>query len=174
MTSATFDWLLKDAKDTDRHRFFVEKSINVMDRFFDDTVLQRWAKHWNDVNRTTRDAKPDLEVRFESMKEDQATVLKNIFQLLSLDDSDEIAQRAVSESSFEKATGRQPGEQQATSKTRNGIVGDWKNYFTRADGELFNQLAGTELARFDYAENSDWIQTLPEKLGREQNEVPSE
>ena len=174
VTSATFDWLLMDAKGTDRHRFFVEKSLNVMDRFFDDAVLQRWAKHWNDVNQTTRDAKPDLEVRFETMKEDQATVLKNIFQLLSLDTSDEIAQQAVSESSFEKATGRQPGEQQATSKTRNGIVGDWKNYFTRADGELFNQLAGTELARFDYAENSDWIQTLPEKLGREQNEVPSE
>jgi len=174
VTSSTFDWLLKDAHDTDRHRFFVEKSINVLDRFFDNSVLQRWAQHWNNVNRTTRHAKPDLEVRFETMKEDQPTVLKSIVQLLSLDDSDEIAQQATAKSSFEKATGRQPGEQQATAKTRNGVVGDWKNYFTQADGELFNKFAGKELIEFGYAKNGDWIDALPEKLGLQQNEVPSE
>ena len=171
VTSATFDWLLMDANDTDRYRFFVEKSLGMIDRFFDDDVMQRWAKHWNDVNRTTRAAMPDLEVRFEAMKEDQPAVLKNIFQLLSLDDSDAIAQHAAAKSSFEKTTGRQPGDQQATAKTRNGIVGDWRKYFTQTDGDLFNELAGDELVKFGYAENSDWIKTLPEKLGLQQNEV---
>ena len=61
-------------------------------------------------------------------------------------------------------SGRPPGEEDPTAKARKGIVGDWKNYFTLADGELFDALAGEQMAAAGYEQNSDWVKHLPHQL----------
>lgn len=173
VTSATFDWLLKDAAGTARHKFFVENEEVSLDRFFDDEVLRRWSKHWSEVNRHVKLARPDLEVRYESMKSDNASVLKTIFSQLGLDATDEIVTNAVEKSSFEQSTGRNPGQQIATAKARKGIVGDWQQYFTQADGKLFQEIAGSELVEFGYAEDESWNEELPDKLSLKNSESPN-
>lgn len=170
VTSATFDWLLKDADGTARHKFFVKNERMKLDRFFDDDVLRRWAKHWSEINRHVKQAQPDLEVRYESMKSDNAAVLKTIFQKLGLDVSDKILNAAVEQSSFAQTTGRDPGHEVATAKARKGIVGDWKQYFTSADAILFQELAGRELIEFGYAENENWNEGLPDNLSLKNSE----
>ena len=47
---------------------------------------------------------------------------------------------------------------------RKGIVGDWKNYFTRRDGQLFQQIAGDQLCALGYVQDESWIDLLPEQL----------
>lgn len=170
VTSATFDWLLKDAAGTDRHKHFVENENVPLPRFFDDDVLRRWAEHWSNVNQHVKSAGPDLEIWYESMISDNASVLKSVFDMLGLSTSDEILDAAVQQSSFASSTGRNPGEAIATAKTRKGVIGDWKNYFTRADGVLFQEIAGRELIEFGYEENGNWTEGLPDKLSLEENE----
>lgn len=71
----------------------------------------------------------------------------------------------IDENSFVKAThGRPPGTMLAGSATRNGVQGDWKNYFTRRDGEIFLEITGTLLSEIGYERNTEWIENLPKQL----------
>jgi hypothetical protein len=98
------------------------------------------------------------------MKTDLAGELTKLLTAVGAEISPEILQRCVDEVTFEKMTGRPAGSEKPTAKARKGIVGDWKNYFTRADGELFDQLAGQQLLAMGYEINHDWINGLPEEL----------
>ena len=47
---------------------------------------------------------------------------------------------------------------------RKGEIGDWKNYFTRRDGQMFHELAGNQLLAAGYATDARWFETLPDEL----------
>lgn len=47
---------------------------------------------------------------------------------------------------------------------RKGIVGDWRNHFTRKDAELLWKYAGETMFRFGYALDDSWVDKCPEKL----------
>ncbi len=165
VTSGTFDWLLKDAAGTLRHQFFVEKKSGTkLTRFFDDIVLEKWAKNWVETIDAFHDADADLQIRYESMIEDQPSVLGKIFRLLEVEGSSETAVSCADAVTFEKATGRSSGDGQPTAKARKGIVGDWKNYFTQQDGELFNAIAGQQLVALGYQNDPSWVEELPAHL----------
>ncbi len=53
--------------------------------------------------------------------------------------------------SFENLTGRTRGQEQASSKFRKGLPGDWKNHFTPAVERRFRELAGDLPERLGYA-----------------------
>ena len=77
----------------------------------------------------------------------------------------EIIAQCIERATFEKMSGRAVGDENAPlADARKGISGDWKNYFTRKDGELFDELAGQLLIDLGYENNRDWIQTLPDEL----------
>jgi hypothetical protein len=61
--------------------------------------------------------------------------------------------------------GRSQGENAAGEHVRKGVSGDWRNWFTRRDGELFEAIAGEDLRRWGYASSPDWWRSLPETLG---------
>ena len=90
--------------------------------------------------------------------------LTKIFEALGVDSSAEIAQQCADASTFERMSGRPPGQEEPTAKARKGIVGDWKNYFTLADGELFDALAGEQMQKMGYEPNCDWVKELPMRL----------
>lgn len=67
------------------------------------------------------------------------------------------AQEIVDKYSFEKLSGRKPGEENINSFMRKGIVGDWKNYFSQESSEIFDYYAGTALIKLGYENNRNWI-----------------
>ena len=165
LTSGTFDWLLKDAEGTDRHDFYFNPIPGMrLERFFDANVIKKWAANWCESIDPFDDLLPDVQVTYEEMKEDMPAALTKVFDAIGVTISDEITQQCTEASTFERMSGRSPGQQDPTAKARKGIVGDWKNYFTLADGELFDALAGDQMQKMGYELNSDWLKPLPLKL----------
>ena len=164
-TSGTFDWLHLDAAGTERHAFFVEQVPGLrLTRFFDDRAIQQWATDWRDMADAFDRHPPDLVTRYESLKADHGQELQRIFQLLQVDSSPGIIDSCVAATTFRQATGREAGEERPLEKARKGIAGDWKNYFTRRDGELFQQIAGEQLLALGYVPDETWVDSLPAEL----------
>lgn len=63
----------------------------------------------------------------------------------------------VEEFSFHKQSGRAVGVESKGSFMRKGIVGDWKNYFTREAREVFDDYAGETLIELGYEDNRSWV-----------------
>jgi Sulfotransferase domain len=166
VTSGVFDSLLKDGPNTDRYACYIEHRDGfVLRRLFDDESLTNWAKHWREpIDALKHCARPMLAIRYESMKADHATELNRIFGFVQATSESALVQHCVEASSFSRMSGRQAGEVNPTAKARRGVVGDWKNYFTRRDGELFDQIAGDLLCELGYATDKKWVEQLPESL----------
>jgi hypothetical protein len=47
---------------------------------------------------------------------------------------------------------------------RKGVVGDWRRYFTRADAEAFERIAGETLRACGYERDASWVHARPEYL----------
>ncbi len=165
--SGVFDWVAREAPTSPRYRLFVKRDSAVrLPRFFDDELLVRWASYWTEpLLAFQRHAPPyTLEVRYESMLRDQATELDCIFRHLQVASGMALARSSAAASTFEKTTGRLPGQSQPLSKDRKGISGDWRNYFTRTDAVRFQQLTGNWLQQLQYEADTQWVESCPEHL----------
>lgn len=174
LTSGTYDWMLKDAVATPRHRFVVEKKQAKLKRFFDDEVIQKWAQNWKETLIPFDSQPADVKVTYEAMKGDLSGELTKIFACVgAADDAGDqgdaqgksVAEVAARETVFEKMTGRQSGDDQSpTAKARMGVAGDWRRHFTIRDGRLFHQIAGDQLIAHGYESNPLWFKSLPQTL----------
>src|ERR687890_277208 len=76
---------------------------------------------------------------------------------LGADTSEKALQQAVGSASFEKLSkGRQRGQEDTSSFYRKGVAGDWNNYFTERDKEIYKEEAGDLLIRLGYERDLDW------------------
>ena len=99
-----------------------------------------------------------VHVKYEDLRTQPIEELTRIVRQLSgrklhLDQAREIVERH----SFEKVSGRRPGEENVRSFMRKGVVGDWKNYFDREARERFYAYAGDALVRLGYEADDAWI-----------------
>ena len=86
-----------------------------------------------------------LLVRYEDLKNDQEKEIRRMFAFAGIDDSTKLC-RAISEITdfkYLKVTG-------SGKFNRKGIIGDWKNHFTKKDIELFKKIANDELLSLGY------------------------
>ena len=166
VTSGTFDWIMKDSQGTDRYSFFVERRPGLrMKRFFDDKVLSRWISLWKEPVEAYSRFENGLSIRYESMIENQATVLQSVCEHLGCSAEPDELTSCIDRATFEKMSGRKAGDDaEPLAKARKGVVGDWKNYFTRRDGQLFDELAGDLLIDLGYEPDRTWLEQLPEEL----------
>ena len=67
------------------------------------------------------------------------------------------ARCVVEEMSFTRQTGRRPGQEDKASLARRGLVGDWKNYFSKESSQIFDHYAGEELVALGYEKNRCWF-----------------
>ena len=165
LTSGTFDWLRLGSTDTPRHAFFMEHVPGMeLTRFFDDATIEQWATDWRDTIEIFQRKAPDLQIRYEALLTGQGRELQRIFETLDVTASKTLADHCAAATTFRQLTGRETGDERPTEKARKGISGDWKNYFTRRDGELFQQIAGAELQALGYTSDGSWVNALPEHL----------
>lgn len=168
ITSGVFDWLKKKTQhkklsqfQIQRYQKFVKQESSVqLDHFFERDEIETWTNYWREPLRHIQKY-AGLTISYEKMKENQGKELSRIFHYLDVEDDDKVIEKCVQASSFHKMSGgRNPGEDVPTAKVRKGITGDWKNYFTRADGEQFHFLAGKYLLDFGYETNEQWYKDL--------------
>lgn len=65
-------------------------------------------------------------------------------------------QATVRQQSFQKLAGRQKGQEDQKSHYRKGVAGDWANYLTGANKELFKQRWGQLVIDLGYEHDLNW------------------
>lgn len=100
-----------------------------------------------------------LECRFETLIAEPARQFAAILGHLGLmpDRVDAPALgRILDALSFERLSGRKPGEENIRSHFRKGVAGDWKDHFTAAHIARFKRLYNPLLLKTGYETREDW------------------
>lgn len=114
---------------------------------------QNWTQHTEEWFE-----RPGVQyIRYEDLRSDCVGAMTRLLQGLGREIEPERVERAVDNYSMERMTGRRPGQEDSSSFIRKGVVGDWKNHFTREAAETFDRLAGDMLIRLGYEQDRDWV-----------------
>jgi len=139
------------------------KLLETGEGMFTEERLRQAAQSWNlRVGKTVEDGPALLgsnyaEVRYEDLLERPHEEIGRLAGFLGADTGDDAIERAVSSASFEKLSkGRERGQEDTSSFYRKGVSGDWKNYFTERDKEVYKQEAGELLIRLGYEKDDGW------------------
>jgi hypothetical protein len=104
-----------------------------------------------------------VHVRYEDLRRETAGGLQSIvLKLTGAHLSPEKASAIAEEFSFQRQAGRRPGEENRRSFLRKGVVGDWRNQFSKGAREIFNRYAGKELVLLGYEQDGSWIEDTKE------------
>jgi alcohol sulfotransferase len=118
-------------------------------RLFIDERLEEylsWCIGWLE----RRDPKRGAVFRYEELLRDTEGQLAKILQHFEIDLPAEHVKTIAEAHSFQEATGRQAGQEDATSFNRKGVAGDWINHFSAEHIERFRTCAGDRLERIGY------------------------
>ncbi len=154
-----------------RRAFFLENATEPPKRFFTDDELGAWARHWSEPIEAMQAHGGRLEslvVRYECMSRDISGELTRICTFLGVDASASAVRECAEASTFEAMSGgRRRGDDAPGQHVRKGIVGDWRRFFTTADAQVFDRIAGTCLIASGYEPDSQWTARMPERLSIE-------
>ncbi len=147
----------------DIYRKDPKKLLQTGEGMFTEERLRGAARSWNArVGKTAQDGPALLgpnytEVRYEDLLERPNQEVGRLARFLGADISEKAVQQAVGSASFEKLSkGRERGQEDTSSFYRKGIAGDWRNYFTERDREIYKDEAGELLIRLGYERDLDW------------------
>ncbi|AUC78003.1 hypothetical protein CW736_00610 [Nonlabens sp. MB-3u-79] len=168
ITSGVFHWFNKikiseDLSDFEKQRrdIFLNNNTNDLRRFFQDKEIVQWANEWKQTLEIIEKAKLHHNIkiiRYENMLENPSLILKECFSFLNVRFNQSIIDNSVRAGSFKiMSKGRELGEQKVNAHVRKGVTGDWKNYFTKDDAILFNEIAGNALIMHGYEKNLNWL-----------------
>ena len=100
-------------------------------------------------------------VSYEALKADTMTAFTDLMTRLTGEEADpRLVRLAVERNDFQLASGRKPGSEDPTNPLRKGIVGDWRNTFSREAAEVFDRFAGRELQLLGYEKDNSWVRSL--------------
>ncbi|MEZ6318121.1 MAG: sulfotransferase [Phycisphaerales bacterium] len=133
----------------------------VLERLFTDEELEVWARMWAEPCRA---ADRQATIYFERLIEFPEEEFARLLEALAIPASDKDVRACLDAARFEHLSGgRARGEADPIASVRSGEPGEWRRWFTRRDGEVFESIAGDQLAALGYAEPG-WAEKLPEKL----------
>jgi hypothetical protein len=140
-----------------------KKLLQTGEGMFTEERLRGAARSWNArVGKTAEDGPALLgpnytEVRYEDLLELPNEEVGRLARFLGADTSEKAVQQAVDSASFERLSkGRERGQEDTSSFYRKGVAGDWNNYFTERDKEIYKEEAGELLIRLGYERDLDW------------------
>jgi hypothetical protein len=116
------------------------------------------AFSWTEFVRRWHRREGVVHVRYEGLRRDTPGELRRIVaELTAKELSPRRAEAIAEEFSFERQSGRKRGEEDKKSFLRKGVVGDWRNVFTREARKVFDRYAGEELVLLGYEEDRAWV-----------------
>ncbi len=146
----------KEAYYEDKDRFGPEG-----ESIFTENSLRGLARGWRQNVENAMELGPRLfgesyfETRYEDLLLEPDDIFEQMISLLGANANREIVERCVERNSFQsRAKNRKPGEEDNSSFFRKGISGDWKNYFTERDKQIFDEEAGETLESLGYERTS--------------------
>lgn len=145
-----------------RRKLGVEDPSDVetyLPRFIDYCFTEAYPGHsWVDFIQHWRERDGWVGTTYERMSADTESELRKIVESMTGEPADEgRIEQCVEKYSFEAQTGRSKGEEDEGSFRRKGVVGDWRNKFTREAREVFDHYAGDLLVELGYEEDRSWV-----------------
>jgi len=115
-------------------------------------VYERWVRSWLDTGLA------DVVTKYEILHADPVHELSRIVSVLTgLSLDMDWIRECVQRQSFDVVAKSRKGD----LAMRKGIVGDWRNHFTRPEGHLLNDYLGEFMYEQRYIEKFDWWVNLP-------------
>lgn len=94
---------------------------------------------------------------YEQLRTDPHTTLARAIEIVTGEPVEQWrVDSAVDRNSMERQTGRKAGQENRGHFIRKGVVGDWRNHFTREAAEVFNHYAGEALVMLGYEDDIHW------------------
>ncbi len=90
-------------------------------------------------------------LRYEDLVADNREFIRALFSHMDIDMSDENFSALIDRFTFERMTGRKPGEEDVNAHMRKGVAGDWANHFTPELAEYFRQRTVGAVEKLGYA-----------------------
>ncbi len=118
-------------------------------------VVGRKVK-WNDFVNQYCQNPAALTIKYEELSIEPMTYLMKSTQWLNMNIEETIVNKTIEKFNFKKQSGREKGSESSDHFLRKGIVGDWKNHFTRESAEVFNFYAGDALIKAGYEKDKKW------------------
>jgi hypothetical protein len=113
---------------------------------------------WAEFVRNWAEQRGVVYTRYEQLLSNPVQELRRIcWETSGRDISETKAHSVVEEMSFERQTGRRPGQEDKASLARRGVVGDWRNYFSKEACQVFDRYAGDELVSLGYEKDRHWF-----------------
>jgi hypothetical protein len=137
----------------------VELSVPERISFYIERVLpkqSRWGLAWREAIEELLPSGLGMMARYEEMLADTFGVMRRVFDHFEVGLSDERVRAIVAAHTFERATGRAAGEEDAEQFNRKGISGDWRNHFSPEQVRAFKERAGERLIELGYETDLDW------------------
>ena len=94
--------------------------------------------------------------RYEELLNDELTTFKKIFSHCEIDLSEDDSEALIQKHTFERRSGRKPGQEDVKSHYRKAIVGDWKTHFNDSVKHLFKEKFGLVLINTGYEDDFSW------------------
>ncbi len=128
-----------------------EEGINYyIDHFLASEV--RWIRDW----RAHRDPAMSYEITYEKLRADTLGVFGAASRFICGPLPDAVVEHAVASNTFERVSGRAPGQENQNSFQRKGISGDWRNKFSEEHKARFKEIAGDLLIELGYEKDYNW------------------
>ena len=143
--------------------FDPEDAVGLLPRFIEHEFANpgrgtrlNWRDHVEGWARADPGAVTHLS--YEDLRRDCAGTLGRALEALTGEPIDAWGlETAVEKMSMKRQTGRDPGQEDGRQHIRKGIIGDWRNYFSREAAEIFDHLAGETLVRLGYEPDRGWV-----------------
>jgi sulfotransferase family protein len=91
-----------------------------------------------------------VQIRYEDLQSDGLAVASGVFRFLGVRTAEGVVKAALEASSFEKLSGRKPGDENPRSFFRKGVVGDWKGRLDDAALSVLDERCGPLMAAEGY------------------------
>ncbi len=106
---------------------------------------------------------PMISIRYEDLLRDPVVHFGRVLKYLEIEDNN-LCRSIVQRNRFERHSvgwriwrrQRKPGEEDASSHLRKGIIGDWQNHLEAAHRRRVKELIGAELIALGYERDLDW------------------